>query len=456
MRTPLESEARQELLEIVGEAGLLTDPEQVAGAERDWTGRWIGSTPAVIRPGSAEEVAGVVAWCRRHGRSLVPQGGNTGLVGGGVPLGGELVLSTARLTGVIEVDDAAGQVTAPAGTTIGELQAAAAASGWAYGIDLASRDSATVGGTIATNAGGVRVLRHGATRAQLLGVDAVLGTGQRITRLGGLVKDNTGYDLAGLLCGSEGTLGIVTAARLRLVPRSTEVVTALVAYDSVEAAVRAGQLLRGAVRSLEAVELITQAGLSLVCEHFALAPPLTGRYPAYLLVEAADDRPPLASLEAGLRAVGAVDDVAVATEPARRAQLWRYREGHTDAVNARGVPHKLDVTLPPRALAPFISEVPEIVRRHAPTASTWLFGHVADGNIHVNVVGVPAGDRSVDDLVLTEVVARGGSISAEHGIGVAKRPWLLADRGPATVEAYRAIKRALDPSDVCNPNVLLP
>jgi FAD/FMN-containing dehydrogenase len=209
--------------EIVGREHVLTDPEIVASFVVDWTGRFRGRTDAVVRPGSVSEVAAIVAVCRDRRIALTLQGGNTGLVGGAVPLSGEIVLSLTRLSSLGELDAVAGQVTVGCGVTVGALQRAAAAAGWAYGVDLASRDSATVGGTIATNAGGLRVLRYGDTRAQLLGVEAVLGDGSVISHLGGLWKDNTGYDLAGLLCGSEGTLGVVTAARLALFPPARSV-----------------------------------------------------------------------------------------------------------------------------------------------------------------------------------------------------------------------------------------
>ena len=213
--------------EALGPAHVLVDPDVTAGYATDWTGRFRGAAPAVVRPGSTAEVAEVVALARRHRVALVPQGGNTGLVGGGVPLAGEVVVSLGRLDR-LEVDGTAAQATAGAGVPLAALRAAAAAAGLAFGVDLGARDSATVGGMVATNAGGIHVLRHGAMRAQVVGVEAVLGTGAVVSRLAGLVKDNTGYDLAQLLCGSEGTLGIVTAARLRLVAPPGQVVTALV------------------------------------------------------------------------------------------------------------------------------------------------------------------------------------------------------------------------------------
>ena len=218
--------------EIVGRAHVVVEPEVVASYAIDWTGRFQGHPRAVVRPGDTAEVAAVVAVCKVVGVALVPQGGNTGLVGGGVPLSGEVVLSLRRLAGITDIDPLGGQLSVAAGTTVADVQAAAVAAGWAYGVDLGSRDSATMGGTVATNAGGLQVLRHGSTRAQLVGFEAVLGTSETVSHMGGLIKDNTGYDLSGLLCGSEGTLGVVTAARVRLVPQSPECVTSILAFSS--------------------------------------------------------------------------------------------------------------------------------------------------------------------------------------------------------------------------------
>lgn len=436
-----------DLRSIVGETHLLTDADVRAGYELDWTGRFRGVTPAVVRPGTTEEVAAVVRRCAADPTPLVTQGGNTGLVGGGVPLGGEIVLSTRRLTGLGEVDDIAGQVTVGAGATLASVQAHAAAAGWAVGIDLSARDSASIGGMVATNAGGLTFGRYGGMRAQVAGVEAVFGDGSTVAHLGGLLKDNTGYDLGGLLCGSEGTLGIVTCVRLRLVPPGGERVVALAAVDGVGAALAAVLQLRRSGVLLDAAEVFLEQGMALVCGHLGLARPLAVA-PAYLLLEwegAADD---LAALD--------LVDAVVAEDRGRREALWRYREAHTEAVNAHGVPHKLDVTLPLAALADFVDDVGGVVEAVAPGALVVLFGHVADGNIHVNVVGPDPADDTVDDAVLRLVAARGGSISAEHGIGTAKKRWLPLARSTAEIAAYRALKRALDPSGILNPNALLP
>jgi FAD/FMN-containing dehydrogenase len=453
---PPDARALKDLSTVVGTEHVLVDPDLTASYARDWTGRFTGTPSAVIRPGTAAEVAEVVVLCRAASIALVPQGGNTGLVGGGVPLAGEAVLSLRRLSGISDVDRRAGQLTAGAGTSVTEVQAAAAAIGWAYGVDLGSRDSATVGGTVATNAGGLQVLRHGATRAQLTGMEAVLGTGAVVSHLGGLLKDNTGYDLAGLLCGSEGTLGVVTAARLRLVPPSPQRVVALLAFSSTEAAVDTAFLLRRALPNLQSLELFLRAGLDLVCRVTGAAHPFAETHPVFLLAEAAGPTDPMPAMAAALDSVPSVAGAAVATDSIRRAELWRYREAHTEAINTLGAPHKLDVTLPAPELAAFIDRVPAVVAEADARAATWLFGHVADGNVHVNITGVAADDLTVDDRVLTYAAGLGGSISAEHGIGTAKRPWLHLNRSAAEIGAFRSIKGALDPAGILNPNVLLP
>ncbi len=445
-----------QLGDAVGPDHVLTDPEVTAGYCVDWTGRFRGATSAVVQPASTAEVAAVVAICRRHGVSLVLQGGNTGLVGGSIPLAGELVLSLRRMSTIGDVDDQAGQLTAGAGTTLAAVQDAAEAAGWAYGVDFASRDAATVGGSIATNAGGLRVIRYGDTRAQVVGIEAVLGDGSVVSHLSGLVRDNSGYHLPSLFCGSEGTLGVVTAARLRLVPPVRARVVALVAFDTIDAAVLAATQLRRHVRGLEAVELFLASGLDLVCRVDHLPHPFPSPHPAFLLVEAAADRSPLDDLAAAVDSLHGVADVDVAVDETRRQELWHFREGHPRAIGSLGAPHKLDVALPMSRLAEFLRRVPDAVAEVAPAGSSWLFGHAADGSVHVNVTGLPPDDNVVDDTVLRLAAELGGTISAEHGIGAAKRAYLRLNRSATEVAAFRAVKRAFDPDGILNPNVLLP
>lgn len=442
---------------VVGPAHVLTEVDVLAGYTTDWTGRFVGSTPAVVRPADVDEVAAIVDACRRHGVALVPQGGNTGLVGGSVPMADEVVLSTERMTAIADVDADTGQLTAGAGATLASVQAAAAEAGWRYAVDLAARDSATIGGTIATNAGGLRVFRHGATRRQVLGVEAVTGSGLVVRRLGGLVKDNTGYDLAGLLCGSEGTLGVVCRARLALIPAADGLATALVGFTDVRAAVRATGRLRRAVAGLEAVEMVFASGAALVAEQTGTPPVLDPIPPVQLVVEAAGPPDPTESLAAAIDGLDGLTDAAVATDSARAAALWHVREAHTESIARVGTPLKFDVTLPAGALADFCQVAGPAVLEVGPQCETWLFGHVADGNVHVNVTGWSTGETAaIERVVLSRVRDAGGSISAEHGIGTAKRAWLRADRGDDDVAAMAAVKRALDPDGICNPGALLP
>lgn len=447
------------LRRIVGDAHVLTDAASRSPHEVDWTGRFRGSTPAVVRPGSTAEVAAIVRLCRRERVAIVPQGGNTGMVGGSVPLAGELVVDLRRLDDIGPVDVAARQVSVGAGVTIEALQHAAAAAGLRYAVDFGARGTATVGGSIATNAGGINVIRHGGTRQQVVGVEAVLGTGDVVSRLAGLEKDNTGYHLPSLLCGSEGTLGIVTAARVRLVSAPEQRVTALVGFPSVDDAVAAVASWRSSIDSLDAVEIMLAEGIALVCDAFDLTAPFSPSWPAVVLVEASahDDPTPVlaAAIEraAGIGA-GNVGAVAVAAGDTQRAALWRLREDHTLAIATIGVPHKFDVTLPISRLGRFMAAVPDVVAEVEPAARTWQFGHVGDGNIHVNVTGAAGDDDVLDEHVYRFVVACGGCISAEHGIGTAKARWLHLDRSTAEIEAMRALKRALDPDGVLNPNAV--
>lgn len=459
----LDERLRTGLVGIVGPAQVLDDPEVVASYEVDWTGRFRGRAAAVVRPGCTEEVSAVLRLLHDAGRPVVVQGGNTGLVGGSIPHRGEVVLSLTRLRHEGEVDPLAGQVTLGAGATLAAAHQVAAAAGLAFGVDLSARDSATVGGMVATNAGGLRVLRYGDMRANLVGIETVLADGSVLSHLSGLTKDNTGYHLESLFAGSEGTLGVVTAARLRLVPRLDARATGLVALAGAgEALVALAELRRRLDRSLEAAELFFADGVALVCDHLGIPPPFPEPHPAYLLVEVAAGRDPTEELAAAvLEGVGALArDGAVESMPAGRARLWRYREAHTEAISAAGVPVKLDISLPGPALAEFVPRVREAVAAAAPPARCVLFGHAGDGNLHVNVLGAfGRGDevaRDIEDAVLRLVAGLGGSISAEHGIGVAKRPWLHLNRSPAEIAAFRALKHALDPKGILNPDVLLP
>jgi FAD/FMN-containing dehydrogenase len=443
-----------DLAAAVGAGHVLTDPGLLAGYTTDWTGRYRGRAAVVVRPGSAAEVAEVVRCCARHRVPVVPQGGNTGLAGGAVPDAPRaVVLSTRRLSRLGPVDELAGQVTAEAGVTIAALHAAAAAAGLAYGVDLAARDSATVGGTVATNAGGIHTIRYGPTRAQVLGVEAVLADGSVVSHLAGLPADNTGYDLAGLLTGSEGTLAVITAARLRLWPAARPAAVALAGVSGMAEATALMARLRARVPGLHAAEYLEAAGVDLVRRAAGLPLPLGRAYPAYLLAEAAGDA------EAAAEQLAAADlpgDAAVALDAGGRAALWAYRERHTEAISAAGVPHKLDVSVPVTALPAFRRELgPAVLAAAGPACRIIVFGHLGAGNLHVNLLGPGPGEEAADEAVLRLAAAHGGSVSAEHGIGRAKARWLHLSRSAAEIAAMRAIKTALDPDGLLNPGVLL-
>jgi FAD/FMN-containing dehydrogenase len=441
---------------VVGDQHCLTDPSLRASYETDWTRRFGGEALAVVRPGSTDEVARVLRACADARVGVGPQGGNTGLVGGSVPRGGEVVLSLLRLNDVGAVDREAGEVTVGAGATLAAVQEAARAAGWEVGVDLGARDSATIGGMVATNAGGVNVVRHGPMRSQLLGFEAIRADGTILRRLPGIAKDNTGYDLGGLLAGSEGTLAVITSVRLRMVPPLRHRAVCVIGLADGSAAVAAASELRRRLASVLALELFTDAGLGLVMRHASVAAPFGVRTPVYLLVEvASDEADPADALFAALEALG-VDEgsVAVATDAAGRHRLWQLRERHTEVMNAEGVPHKLDVSVPAARYAELVERSAEAVAAVDPRARTIVYGHVGDGNLHVNVLGPAAEDDAADRAVLELVLELGGSVSAEHGIGVAKVAWLVRDRGAETVAAMRAIKAAWDPKGILNPGVI--
>ena len=440
----------------VGVEHVLLEDDVKASYETDWTGRFSGRALAVVRPRTSEQVAGVLRACSSAGVAVVVQGGNTSLVGGAVPAGGEVVLSLARLTELGDVDRAAGQVTAGAGVTLAALQAHARAADLDFGVDLAARDSATVGGLVATNAGGIRVLRYGSMRAQVVGLEAVLPDGSVLSRMAGLAKDGTGYDLVGLLAGSEGTLAVVTAVRLRLVPRLSSRAVALLAMDSTDAAIALLPGLRESLPSLSAAELFYAPGLALVRAHGGLPAPFPEEHPAYLLLECSDRTDPTAQLvEAVGEATGLVD-ARVADDAAGQRALWAYRETHTEAISAQGVPVKLDVSVPTGSLPALVAALETTIRAVCPQARSIVFGHVNEGNLHVNVLDTGHLHEQVTEAVLRLVASLDGSISSEHGVGRAKAAWLQLSRSPVEIAAMRAVKTAFDPTGLLNPGVLFP
>ncbi len=435
---------------------VLTDPDLKASYETDWTQRFTGSALCVVRPGSTAEVAEVLRVCASEGLKVTVQGGNTGLVGGGVPAGGDVLLSLSRLSTVGSVDPASAQVTVGAGVTLAALQGIAREAGFDFGVDLAARDSATVGGLIATNAGGIRVLRYGSMRQQVVGLTAVLPDGSVISRMAGLEKDGTGYDLMGLIAGSEGTLAVVTEARVRLVPRFKARAVALLAFSSTQAAVDVLPGLRASLPSLAAAELFYAPGLALVRKHGGLAAPFPEEHEAYLLVECADLTDPTGLLVEAVEAAEGLVDARIADDAAGQRALWAYRETHTESISAEGVPVKLDVSVPVTSLPSLVDRLAPTIAAVVPSARAIVFGHVNEGNLHVNVLDAGDLHEEVSDAVLRLVASLDGSISSEHGVGRAKVPWLGLSRSTVEIDTMRSIKTALDPRGLLNPGVLFP
>jgi FAD/FMN-containing dehydrogenase len=442
-----------ELASIVGSGHVLTDPVVMEPYCVDWTRRFGGPAVCVVRPGSTEEVAAVMGACAAAGVPVLPQGGNTGLVGGSVPAtsgssSAPVIVSLRRLSWMDSVDDLSGQVSVGAGATLGDVQRHARSAGWEYAVDLAARDSATIGGTVATNAGGIRVLAYGMTRTQVAGIEAVLPDGSLISHMSGLAKDNTGFDLGQLLCGSEGTLAIITAVRLRLHRPHGRTSVALVGcsdYDDVMT------LTHSAVSApLVGAEVIDATGMELVRTVAGLPQPLAASHALYLLLEVVDG----GGGDGFISQVIEDRDVIVGLEPREIERLWEYRERQAEAFGTLGVLHKLDVSVPLPALPACAAELHLLLERNASVSAFGIFGHVADGNLHVEFVGPDGSDESVDIAVLHCVSRYGGSISAEHGIGRLKAPQLGMSRSSAEIAAMQAIKDAWDPQGLMNPGVL--
>jgi FAD/FMN-containing dehydrogenase len=453
------------LAAVVGIDHVLVDADQRASHETDWTGRYSGRCAAVVRPASTTEVAHVLRSCNEHGVAVVAQAGNTGLVGAGVPRPGgaeprpTIVLSMRRLDSISDPDPAAMQITAGAGVTIADWQRAARACGLDTPVDFAARESATVGGAIATNAGGSRVVRFGTMRHQVVGVEAVLADGTLVGSLAGLPKETVGLHWPSLLAGSEGTLAVVTAARLRLVPHFAQVTTMLAAVDDIETARVLLAALRRKLGSLDSIEVMWPRAVELVAAHLGATPPVT--VPAggvALLVECADHVDPTADLYAVLEAHDGVGATAVATGGPQRDELLAFRDRITEAIAAdaagSGTPtYKLDVAVPVGSIEQVLDAAWLAAERQG--ARLIPFGHLAEGNLHLNFLDTADPDQ-IADAVLPVVADLGGTISAEHGVGVAKTRWLHLVRSDGDLAAQRSIRRALDPRRTLNPGVLEP
>jgi FAD/FMN-containing dehydrogenase len=446
---------------IVGDAHVLTAPADTAPYTRDWRKQYGAQAEAVLRPASTSQVAALVALCARERVAIVPQGGNTGLVGGSVPTGAgrEVVLSLSRLNRIREIDALNDTLTAEAGCVLAEVQAAAEGADRLFALSLAAEGSCQIGGTLSTNAGGVNVLRYGNAREQVLGLEVVLPDGRVWNGLRALRKDNTGYDLKQLFLGAEGTLGVITAAVLRLHPRPAAQATAWIGVADPEAAVSLlARLLATLGERISAFELVSRACLDAVLAHDAGArDPLSGPHPWYVLADFADagSQDALAArVTQALGGAGEVRDAVLAASVAQARALWKLREAIPEAQFAN-VKH--DVSVPVSKVPALIARAGAALQAAFPGVALYAFGHIGDGNVHYNVGddALLARRDEVNAIVFEAVAALGGSISAEHGLGQLKREAIRRHKDPIELELMRALKRTLDPQGLMNPGKVL-
>ncbi|HWW11818.1 MAG TPA: FAD-binding oxidoreductase [Brevundimonas sp.] len=461
-------EALAALKAAAGNGGWTEDPSDIAPWLTEWRNRWSGNTPLMLTPRSTEEVARLVTICAEHRVAVVPQGGNTGLVGGQIPYG-EVLLSTRKLRAVRDVTPLDDAMTVEAGVTLLEAQQAATAAGRRFPLSLASEGSATIGGVISTNAGGTQVVRYGMMRDLVLGLEAVMPDGRVFHGLKRLRKDNTGYDLKQLLIGAEGTLGVVTAATLKLFPIMRSRATAMVGLETAHAAIellaRAKAETGGGV---EAFELMKRIGMEFVLRHIPdTREPLDSTPNWYVLIELASGEPGAAdaalerllsdAFEAGL-----IIDAAIAQNDAQRAAFWKVREEQSAAQKPEGGGWKHDVSVPVSRIADFLDEAAVAVERFEPGARISAFGHVGDGNMHYDVLCPPGVDHAAfigrwmaGSEIVHDIVARyDGSISAEHGLGRLKTEEARRYKTPLEVATMQAVRAAIDPLRIMNPAVL--
>ena len=469
MRLP-PAEIAEALTRLLGPDAVIGEPAQMAAYLNEPRRRFHRTAVAVVLPDSVDAVQQVARFANEYGVPLIPQGGNTGLVGGQVPLyGNEIIVSLTRLKAIRGIDAAAGHITVEAGLTLQETHQAAEAAGAMFPLWIASQGSARIGGVLSSNAGGVNVLAFGNARELCLGVEAVLADGRLYRGLNALKKDNTGYDLKHLLIGAEGTLGIITAATLKLFPLPEAHETALVNVASPEAALELFFRLRERAGSrLNAFEIIPHLGVEMQLRHGMLAqPPSASPSPWYGLVEVSRMRGGIVgALQAGLEealGAGLIADAAVAESLGDRARMWAFRENMSDVQTLEGASIKHDVSVPIAAVPRLIAEGSAAAMALMPGIRPCPFGHMGDGNIHFNFSqplgadsgAVMAGAQLIHDAIYEIVLSLGGSVSAEHGIGQLKTGLLKQVKDPVALEMMRAIKQALDPRGIMNPGKVL-
>jgi FAD/FMN-containing dehydrogenase len=458
----MKAETLARLKAATGPKGFSEDPAEIAPHLEEWRSKYHGRSALLLKPATTAEVSALIAICNETRTAIVPQGGNTGLVGGQIPFDGEVILSLARMNRLRALDKAAHTITVEAGMILAAVQKAADDAGLLFPLSIAAEGSATIGGNLSTNAGGVAVLRYGMARDLLLGLEVVLPDGRVLDLLRTLRKDNTGYDLKQMFIGAEGTLGVITAAVLKLFPKPARRATAVVAIASPAAAVSLLAVLQEATGGLvSAFELMPRIGIELVLKHIAgTRDPLGKSSPWYVLAEAtgAANADLDAVLETALPQAD-IDDAVLATSETQRAALWTLRESMSEAQKREGASIKHDVSVPVSAIPEFLEMATAAVLKAVPGARPVSFGHIGDGNIHFNF-SAPTGSDGEAFLAHWEEVQRivhdivrsfGGSISAEHGIGVQKRDQLARYKSKTELDLMRALKRTLDPNNILNP-----
>ncbi|MDX2307228.1 MAG: FAD-binding oxidoreductase [Hyphomicrobium sp.] len=460
------------LAAIVGPANAIRDPAVQHPYLVEWRDRYHGATPVVLRPGTTDEVARIMALCNEARVGVVPQAGNTGLVGGQIPnaRGTEIVLSVTRLDSIRAVDPSGMSLTAEAGVTLARAQSAAQEVGRLLPLSMASEGSCCVGGNLATNAGGIAVLAHGTARRQALGLEVVLADGRIWNGLGNLAKDNTGYDIRDLFIGSEGTLGVITAATLRLVPAPRETATAFAGLDRAADLIPLFRLAEDRLGTgLTAFEFMTDRALEFVLRHGSrVRAPLASTIPVFVLLEVSSGReghagPNLQDFLHEANSRGLVRDIVLASSAAQQADLWRLREQMSEVQKHEGGSIKHDIALPVATIPEFLDRAAGIVERIVPGARPVPFGHLGDGNIHYNVSQPADADKAVflanwarlSSAIHDLVAEMDGSISAEHGIGQMKRQELARLKDPVALDLMRRIKATLDPNGILNPGKVL-
>ncbi len=469
----LSNEVLSRLTSLLGPEVISQDAAELAEYGRDWT-RVVPPAPsAVAFPRTTEQVSKLLAFCNSASLAVVPSGGRTGLAGGAMAANGEIVLSLSRMRRIDPIDRLGGTLRVQAGAVTEAVHQHCAPAGLTWPVDFASKGSSTIGGNIATNAGGVKVIRYGLTRQWVLGLEVVMASGEVLEIGGALEKDNTGLDLRQLFIGSEGTLGVITEATLKLarLPGATTVM--LLGVADVAAVLALFREARSAPFTVSAYEFFSQRCLDRVVAHRKLRPPIAEPYPYYVLVEAegegsteADAARLLERIEpwvAGVFESGLAKDGTISQHGSQARDLWALREGISESLSATGLPHKNDVALPIAALDAFCSELDGVFASRYPGWEICLFGHVGDGNLHINVMKPDAMERAdffiktkeADRDLFTVLQRHHGSISAEHGIGLLKKSFLSYSRSAAEVAVMRQIKRALDPHGILNPGKIL-